>query len=192
MTNFFTAKLKGFIISHFVLNILIFILFWIIGNLRVWMIFLGIYLIVIVVTLIRDLVWSRWSKRLYVYARQMDRLVTILRDLIDQALVYDEDPGKFYRKFLETVNIESLRERGIIDPEALLRTPRFNPMYRMMTRSDVEILALSKAGFSNRELKVIYNLSNINSIYIKRHRAKTRLTKIMDEIRNQPKYMTKN
>jgi rhodanese-related sulfurtransferase len=91
------------------------------------------------------------------------------------AYLYGNDPEKFYLKFLEEFNIISLRRRGIIDPDVLLKSSAYIFLYDNMKRSDAELWALRKAGFSNRGLVIIYGFKNLNSIYVKFNRLSKRV-----------------
>jgi hypothetical protein len=114
-----------------------------------------------------------------IYATHCERLENLIHDIIDLAYVYDEDHTKFYSKFLETVSVNSLSRRGIINPDAMLRTSKFNQELKTMKQGDAELLALLMAGFSSREIKIIYGLKNMNSVYIKCHRLRSRMSKKM-------------
>jgi hypothetical protein len=141
-----------------------------------------IYLIIILSTLLYEVFRAWRHKRERIYAEEVQRLMSLLCDIIDNALVYDEKPAKFYVTFLEMISVESLRKRGIIDPDALLRTPRYNRHCKDLRREDAELWALLMAGFKPRELKVIYGLTNINSVYVKVNRLKKRLNKKMQQL----------
>ena len=103
-------------------------------------------------------------------------------DIIDLAFIYENDHTRFYMKFLDTINVESLSKRDIITPDAMLRTSSYNRDFKEMKRKDAEFLALLAAGFSYREIKVIYNLKNLNSVYIKSHRLRGRISKTMQQL----------
>lgn len=122
------------------------------------------------------------QKRQAIYAAHCLRLEGLLHEIIDLAFVYEENHTLFFRKFTELVNVKSLTKRGLIDPDALLRTPRYNRDFNSLKRCDAELLALLAAGFSNRELKVIFGLKNLNSVYIKNHRVRSRLSAKMRQL----------
>lgn len=183
-TKIITRRFKGFLVSQFPGHILVLLFLWIILNVRVWVIFLLIYAGIITMAFLYDIFCAWRCKRERIYAKEVRRLMLLIRNLIDMAFIYDEDCEKFYRKFLEEVSVESLSRRGIIDPDALLRTPHYNKACKGMKRSDAELWTLIKAGFTSRELMVIYGLTNINSVYIKRNRLKSRLQKHMLDLTN--------
>lgn len=182
MTRLISKKVKGFVITHLPGHIMALVFLWIISNFRIWIIFLIAYLGLITVAFLRE-VFRVWRlHRQLLYSEQAERLMNLIRDLIDLAFVHDENKEKFYDKFLEEIGMPSLRKRGIIDPDTLLRTPRFNRMCGELRCEDAELWILLMAGFSSRELKVIYGMTNINSVYIKRHRLRGRLDKKMQQL----------
>ncbi len=109
-------------------------------------------------------------------------LILLLREMIDMAYVYECDREKFYYKFLEKISVESLRERGIIDPEAVSRQPRYNLMCGRLKREDAELWALMEIGFTARELTIIYGHTNSGSIYVKVARLRKRLYRKRQEL----------
>ncbi len=113
---------------------------------------------------------------------QAGQLMSLVREMIDMAYVYEGDTDTFYRKFLEKISRESLKERGIIEPESLLLTPKYNRMCSELRGDDAELWALLQAGFTTRELKMIYGHTNINSMYVKINRLKGRLSRKMQEL----------
>lgn len=108
--------------------------------------------------------------------------MSLVREMIDLAYTYESDTDKFYRKFMETINVKSLRERGVIDPDILLHTPMYNRMCSELKSEDAELWALLKAGFTTRELMMVYGHTNINSVYVKVNRLKKRLGRKMREL----------
>ncbi len=110
------------------------------------------------------------------------QLMLLVREMIDMAYLYEGDSEKFYCKFIEIIHVKSLRERGVIDPDMLLQTPRYNRMCRELKCDDAELWALLKAGFTTRELMMIYGHTNINSIYVKVNRLRKRLDRKMQEL----------
>jgi hypothetical protein len=93
-----------------------------------------------------------------------------------------DDHTKFHVKFLELVSAKSLSKRGIIDTDAFLKTSVYNRELASLKPKDAECLALLSAGFSYRELAVIYGLKNCNCAYVKCHRLRDRLSKKMKQI----------
>ncbi len=131
-----------------------------------------------------EVVNMRRRRRLRKYLRQITRLIQLTRDTIDLAYIYNDNPEKFYSKFLEQINVSSLRERGIIDSDILLHSRLHKFIYKKLPNRDAELWVLRKTGFTARELTIIYNLNNINSIYVKLYRLNKRFDKIVALIKN--------
>lgn len=110
-----------------------------------------------------------------------ERLFKLLHDLLDIAYIYGNDHKKFYAKFIEIVNVKSLSRRKIINPDAILKTSKYNHEFGEMKRSDAEFLALLSTRLSYRALTVVYKLKDRNSVYVKRHRLQERLSKRMKQ-----------
>lgn len=184
MTRLISRKVKGFVISHLPGHILVLMFLWIVSNFKIWIVFLVIYLGLIAAAFLREVFHAWRLHRQMLYSEQARRLMSLIRSLIDLAFVYDQDEKRFYSKFSEMINVASLRKHGIIDPDALLHTPRFNGL----RCEDAELWTLLMAGFSSRELKVIYGMTNINSVYIKRHRLRNRLDKNMRQLLDEKEF----
>ncbi len=182
MKRHIKKRVKGFFTLHFPLHVLALVILWILLNFRIWVIFLFAYLAIIFGAFLYEIFLAWRYKRERIYAKEVRRLMFLMRNIIDTALIYDGEPAKFYGKFLEMISVESLSARGIIDPDALLRTPKYNRQCKELRRKDAELWTLIMAGFKARELKVIYGLTNIHSVYVKRNRMRKRLSKKMQEL----------
>lgn len=175
-------RVSGFLTLHFPAHALLLAFLWFVLNFKVWVIFLYAYLAVMLGAFVYEMFRSWRHARERVYADEVSRLMFLLHELVDAAYVYGEDPAKFYVKFLEMISVESLRSRGIIDPDTMLRTPQYNRMCKGLDAKDAELWTLIMAGFDSRALKVIYGMSNINSVYVKRNRLKKRLSLKMQQL----------
>ncbi len=136
-------------------------------------------------TKLRDFTRSRTRVRKSVMtdnSQQPGQFMLLIREMIDMAYVYESDTDKFYQKFREKISVESLRDRGIIEPDMLLHKPHYHRMCSELKREDAELWALLKAGFKTRELMVIYGHTNINSVYVKINRLRKRLNRKMREL----------
>ena len=183
MTPKFSSKIKGFLLNHFLWHLLALLLVWVVStDIQIWLLFLYAYLGIIVVVSIREVVLLWCRRRRTEYSLQAERLLLLVREMIDLAYTYENNPKKFYEKFREQVSASALEERGIIDPDTLLHTARYNRMCENLKREDAELWALLMRGFSIRELKVIYGFENINSVYTKTHRLRSRLDKRMQQL----------
>ncbi len=130
-------------------------------------------------------VFNRLFEHRYIEKRhlhQSEQLMLLVREMIDLAYLYGSDTDKFYRKFIETINVKSLQQRGVIDPDVLLHTPKYNLMCSELKKEDAELWTLLKAGFTTRELMMVYGHTNINSVYVKVNRLRKRLDRKMQEL----------
>ncbi len=182
MTRYLTKRVKGFLTAQFPAHVLILIFVWVVSHIKIWVAIFVTYLVVIFAGFIYEIFRAWRFKQQRKYAKQTRLMVLLLRKLIDLACTYENDPEKFQRKFLEAISISALRESGIIDPSALLQIPPHKKAYSKMKRADAELWALRMAGLSMRELKIIYGLKNMNSMYVKLHRMKSRLDKNTQEL----------
>lgn len=100
-----------------------------------------------------------------------------IRKLISLAFIYGHDTDLFHKKFVEMVNIKTLKRRQIIHPMNFIPNDEFIESLKDkgLTEWEIEICCLTELGFTAQELCVIYGLKNINSIYVKRHRIKKKL-----------------
>ncbi len=118
------------------------------------------------------------------YLQKIEQLVSLMREFIDLAYIYGDCPERFYGKFVEKVSVDSLRKRGIIKPETLLRKPKYHRMCNELRYKDAELWTLLMIGFTPREIMVVYGIKNINSVYVKIHRLRGRLNKKMKQLIN--------
>jgi hypothetical protein len=140
--------------------------------------YIGFAIAAIIVVYEVILAWRRHQRR-EEYSRQARRLLKLVREIIDMAYVDNNAPEKFYCKCLEKISASSLDARGIIDPDRLLRPTRRNLFPGNSRREDAVLLMLLRAGFTPRELKVVYGLKSIDSVYVKISRLRRRLDKRM-------------
>lgn len=100
-----------------------------------------------------------------------------IRKLISLAFIYEHNTDLFHKKFVEMVNIKTLKRRQIINPMNIISNDEFIASLKDkgLTEWELEICYLTELGFTAQELCVIYGLKNINSIYVKRHRIKKKL-----------------
>lgn len=111
---------------------------------------------------------------------QSKRLL-LLRRLIDYSYTYKYDKDLFYRKFCEEINIDKLKKYNLINlgeiikEQDLVEKPIKQKKIEKLSQDDYEFMCLLNEGFTSRELSVIFGLSHPQSIYVKRHRIRTRL-----------------
>ena len=90
---------------------------------------------------------------------------TFVQKLIKLAFKFGNNKELFYERFVESVDVDTLKEYQIIDVDI---PPE-------LTEKEAELYSLIKAGFTPEELCVIYGTKNLNAIYIKRHRLNKKL-----------------
>lgn len=73
------------------------------------------------------------------------------------------------------------------NPDVILRKAKQQANLQGISRKDVELFALILGGFSNRELKVIYQLKELEYVYTKRYRLKKRLLKHLHSLISEDK-----
>lgn len=107
-----------------------------------------------------------------------DRRLQLLRYLIDLSYTYKSDKVLFYKKFVETINIHELKRWQVVDtsvPEALAQSTQLAYEESCLRTKDIDLYRLLEAGFTPRELSIIYNLNNTHSIYVKCCRLRAKL-----------------
>lgn len=105
----------------------------------------------------------------------------LVKKLIRLAFVYGYDPEIFFRRFMEAVHIDSLREFLLIDSgnreemDGLPESQSGEIPADKLTREERELLNLIEQGFSAQELAVIYGVDNPNAVYVKRYRINKKM-----------------
>lgn len=106
----------------------------------------------------------------------------LLRRLIDHSYTYKYDKALFYKKFCEEINIDKLKKHHLLNTGEIIRTQNITgtPLRARkldkLSQDDYEFICLLNEGFTSRELSMIFGLSHPQSIYVKRHRIRTRLS----------------
>lgn len=107
----------------------------------------------------------------YVSRISKNRLVYI-KDSIDLLYVYGKhDAVKFYDKCKDLSDSKQLARYGIVGQ---IPVRHFRCKWHRLTPAEKQLLTLMNAGFSNRELSVIFNVGKVSSIYVKHYRAKAK------------------
>lgn len=93
--------------------------------------------------------------------------VRFIRSMLDLCYSYRESPQVFLDKFKDNVNIRHLKSYDLIDlPSSCLSG----------LKEDERILyCLFQAGFTQRELCVIFNLKKTSNLYVKLNRIKKKI-----------------
>ena len=111
----------------------------------------------------------RYYKRT-VAARSEARLAYI-RTLIETVYVFGNKPDMLQSHIKHEMSIKKLLFYGVIERQP---TEASDPA-RRINETDQLVYQLLQNGFSPRELCVIFNLNNINSLYVKYHRINRKL-----------------
>ena len=86
----------------------------------------------------------------------------LIRSLLDLCYTYRESPAVFLDKFKDKVNIRELKSYSLVErPKD--RFPRLKEDERLLC-------LLLEAGFTHRELCVVFNLKKTSNLYTKYHR----------------------
>lgn len=92
----------------------------------------------------------------------------LIRSLLDLCYTYRESPAVFLDKFKDKVNIRELKSYMLIEYSEN-RFPELKEYDRLLC-------LLLEAGFTHRELCVIFNLKKTSNLYTKYHRIQQKLT----------------
>lgn len=99
--------------------------------------------------------------------------------LIEVVYTYKNQPSHMREHLLQEMTINKMLNYHIVD-NCCNRI--FAPDLKC-TERDKLLYMLHKEGFSARELCIIFQLNNINSVYVKRHR----INKLLDTVEEIPK-----
>ena len=100
-----------------------------------------------------------------------------IQDLIEVVYTYQHQPSHMQQHLRQEMTIKKLLNYHIIDN----RCERiFSPGIKS-TERDKLLYMLHKDGFSARELCILFELNNVNSVYVKCHRINKQLTATENE-----------
>ncbi len=109
--------------------------------------------------------------------RLADNRLRLLRRVIGLSYLYKNQPMVFSQKFYNEIQVEKLKDAGII--------PHNHHFARLChNENELFLCGLIDAGFSRKELCVIFDLKSINCFYVKFHRIKKRLRKLGMKMEN--------
>jgi len=100
-----------------------------------------------------------------------DRRLALIRQLIELAYTYC-DKELFYKKFMEAVSINSLKDSRIVVVDDHDLGPTAG---KRLTENEAVMYSLMRQGFTPREITVICREKSINTVYLKQHRLKKKL-----------------
>ncbi|GHV01684.1 hypothetical protein FACS1894159_09870 [Bacteroidia bacterium] len=113
----------------------------------------------------------RYCSRQTIHRQLADNRLELLRHIIELSYVHKPRKNLFYDKVCEMVHISELKRRNIIDFDAAKTSSCDLPL----RGKDLEFFCLLQEGFTQRELSVVYDMSNPHSIYVKKHRIMSKL-----------------
>ena len=119
------------------------------------------------VVLLLGVIGYLYYRYLKIY-RLSRRRLELLRRLLEHSYQHAVRPELFLDKFREEVCARKLQDAGIVP------MPRLASMHPAK-ESEIFLYRLIEAGFSRREVCVIFGLKNISSLYVKYHRIKKKL-----------------
>ena len=136
-------------------------------------------IIIICVSLYAVILWGNFHGirlyRKFKSTRQLaQRRFKLIRSIIDIIHTYDFDSDLCVKKLRAIVHIDELRRQSILNLDHDMDKYTKKANGEELPRNDVEFICLAKAGFTPRELCVIYDLANLNSFYVKKHRVMKR------------------
>ena len=104
----------------------------------------------------------------------LNEQLRLIRSLLDLCYAYRESPAVFLDKFKDKVNIRELKSYVLIEPS--------NKHFLKLKEEERILCSLLEAGFTHRELCVIFNLKKTSNLYTKYHRILQKLNqdKIQD------------
>lgn len=105
---------------------------------------------------------------------RLNEQLRLIRSLLDLCYAYRESPAVFLDKFKDKVNIRELKSYVLIEPS--------NKHFFKLKEEERILCSLLEAGFTHRELCVIFNLKKTSNLYTKYHRILQKLNqdKIQD------------
>lgn len=106
-----------------------------------------------------------------------DRHKGFIKELIRIAFVFGHDKNLFHKKVFEAFNVNSLKEKGIVQiEEDLLEEDLRNALNEhKLSEKEFELCCLLAQGFSPDEITVMLGLKNSRSVYVKQSRINKKL-----------------
>lgn len=109
----------------------------------------------------------RQRRAIAIYRNRSTDQLRFIRNLLDLCYTYSDSPSVFIEKFKDKVNIRELKSYELI--EKLENCPS-------VLKEDERLLCqLLDAGFTHRELCVIFNLKKTSNLYTNHHRIQQKL-----------------
>lgn len=134
----------------------------------VWGFIAVVMIVILILLLIASLCRTLRQQRVVSsYRRRSAEQLRFIRALLDLCYTYRESPAVFLDKFKDKVNIRELKSYGLIK--------RSNDHFCCLKEDERLLCQLIDAGFTYRELCVIFNLKKTSNLYTKYHRIQQKL-----------------
>lgn len=117
------------------------------------------------------LIYRRLRNRFHAATLQAKSRLNYIRILADTVYTYSHRPELLQKQLQKELSIKKLMAYHVIEG----RCDRFFSSTIKVNRKDQLLYMLYKEGFTPRELCVIFELNNLNSVYVKCHRIKKKL-----------------
>ena len=99
--------------------------------------------------------------------------MSLIREMIEFFHMHGKDGEKLKKFCAEILKVETLKKKGVIDIEhysAMLKRNNIS-----LSETETELCCLVYNGFEPRELRMIYDHGNPESIYVRMHRIKVKI-----------------
>lgn len=103
--------------------------------------------------------------------RQASARLDYIRILIDTVYTHDHHPESLQKHMQKEMSIKKLMAYHVVENHC----ERFFCSRIKVNRNDQLLYMLHQEGFSPRELCIIFELNNLNSVYVKCHRINKKL-----------------
>lgn len=106
-----------------------------------------------------------------------NRSLELIRELMQIHFMFGHDAELFRRKFLKKIQINSLKERGIIEVGCHLLDDMFQKKIteKNLNPGEIELYCLKKQGFLPEEIAVMLGFKSKQSVHVKQSRIKKKL-----------------
>ena len=128
--------------------------------------------------LLKDVDCDPWRLKQIAYERML-----FVQEMIELVYTHGHNEARLSQLLTEAVSIDKLKQRGLIDLDyhaALLEAHGI-----FLNETELELSCLIYNGFSTHILRIIYEHSNPDSIYIRIHRVRTKIFGQMALVHNE-------
>lgn len=117
------------------------------------------------------IIYRRLRNHIHYVSGQAKARLNYIRILIDTVYTYSHQPELLQKPLQKEMSIKKLLAYHVIDN----RCDRLFSARMKVNSNDQLLYMLHKEGFSPRELCVIFEWNNLNSVYVKCHRINKKL-----------------